>query len=201
MDYDAMTVGNHEFSHGPGILRESAEALTFPLLMSNAEYSDEPLLADAIRKSVIIERDGERLGLIGLTTVDTPEPSSPGENITFADPVAAVQEQVDIFEADGIDKIVVLRHSGYLVDQRIAANTDGGDIIVGGHDKTHLSNASDDLEGPYTTMVGTTAIVHAYAYGKFLGEWNVIFDSEGVIAKAVREPVVIDGDLTEDPET
>ena len=201
MGYDAMTVGNHEFDDGPEVLRGFANSVNFPILMSNAEYSAEPLLADTIRKSIVIERGGERLGLIGLTPIDTQELASPGKNITFTDPVAAVQEQVDILEADGINKIIVLSHSGYLVDQRVAASTNGVDIIVGGHDNTYLSNTSEDAKGPYPTMVGSTAIVQAYAYGKFLGELNVTFDDDGMITEAVGEPLVMDGGVAEDPVT
>ena len=37
----------------------------------------------------------------------------------------------------------------------------GVDVIVGGHSNTYLSNVSDRAVGPYPTMVGETAIVHA----------------------------------------
>lgn len=201
MGYDAMAVGNHEFDDGPEVLKEFAEAVSFPMLMANAEYSGEPLLAGTIQKSVVLERGGERLGIIGLTPVDTHELASPGKNVTFTDPAASVQEQVDLLEADGINKIIVLSHSGYLIDQQIAANTNGVDIIVGGHDNTYLSNTSDSAKGPYPTMVGSTAIVHAYAYGRFLGELNVSFNDEGVISEAFGEPIALDSSVVEDPAT
>ncbi len=201
MGYDAMTVGNHEFDDGPEVLKGFAESVSFPILMSNAEYASEPLLAGTIQKSVVLERDGERLGLIGLTPIDTQDLSSPGKNVTFTDPVASVQEQVDLLEAEGINKIIVLSHSGYLVDQHVAANTNGVDIIVGGHDNTFLSNTSERARGPYPTMVGTTAIVQAYAYGKFLGELSVSFNDEGVITEASGEPIALDSSVVEDPAT
>ena len=67
MGYDAMTVGNHEFDDGPEVLRGFMDAVDFPVLMSNADVTREPLLADSLPKSVVIERGGEKLGLIGLT--------------------------------------------------------------------------------------------------------------------------------------
>ena len=57
----------------------------------------------------------------------------------------------------------------------IAAATTGVDVIVGGHSNTLLGD-SEDAVGAYPTMVGDTAIVQAYAYGKFLGELNVTFE-------------------------
>jgi len=201
MGYDGMTVGNHEFDDGPEVLRAFADSVNFPILMSNADVSGEPLLADSIKKSVIIERGGEKIGLIGLTPIDTHELASPGPNVVFTDPSDAVQEQVDRMEANGVNKIVVLSHSGYVVDQAVAANTTGVDVIVGGHSNTLLSNTSDRAAGPYPTMVGNTAIVQAYAYGKFLGELNVTFNDAGEIVEAVGEPVVIDGGVAEDAAT
>ena len=201
MGYDGMTVGNHEFDDGPEVLRGFMDAVKFPVLMSNADVSGEPLLADTLAKSTVIERGGEKLGLIGLTPEDTDELASPGDNITFSDPVAAVQAEVDKLTAEGVNKIIVLSHSSYAVDQKVAAGTTGVDVIVGGHSNTLLSNTNDRAEGPYPTMVGDTAIVQAYAYGKFLGELNVTFDDAGVITQAQGEPLVLDAAVTEDAGT
>ncbi|MCV2880541.1 bifunctional metallophosphatase/5'-nucleotidase [Actibacterium sp. XHP0104] len=201
LGYDAMTVGNHEFDDGPEVLRGFMDAVSFPVLMSNADVSGEPALADVLMKSTVIERGGDRLGLIGLTPQDTPELSSPGANIVFTDPSDAVQAEVDKLTADGVNKIIVLSHSGYGVDQVVAANTTGVDVIVGGHTNTYLSNSSDRAEGPYPTMVGSTAIVSAYAYGKFLGELNVTFDDAGNVTAASGEPLIMDGAVAEDMPT
>ncbi len=201
LGYDAMTVGNHEFDDGPEVLRGFMDAVGFPVLMSNADVSAEPALAGKLAKSTVIERGGEKLGLIGLTPEDTDELASPGDNVTFSDPVAAVQGEVDQLTAQGVNKIIVLSHSGYAVDQKVAAETTGVDIIVGGHSNTLLSNSNERAVGPYPTMVGETAIVQAYAYGKFLGELNVTFDDAGAIKSAIGEPLVMDASVTEDAAT
>ncbi len=196
-----MTVGNHEFDDGPEVLRGFMDAVNFPVLMSNADVSGEPLLADKLAKSTVIERGGEKLGLIGLTPQDTDELASPGDNIVFTDPVDAVQGEVDKLTEMGVNKIIVLSHSGYGVDQKVAAGTTGVDIIVGGHTNTLLSNSNERAEGPYPTMVGSTAIVSAYAYGKFLGELNVTFDDDGNITEAKGEPLIMDGGVHEHEAT
>ena len=201
LGYDAMTVGNHEFDDGPEVLRGFMDAVGFPVLMSNADVSLEPALAGKLAKSTVIERGGEKLGLIGLTPQDTDELASPGKNIVFTDPVSAVQGEVDRLSAMGVNKIIVLSHSGYVVDQRVAAHTTGVDVIVGGHSNTYLSNTSDRAKGPYPTVVGNTAIVQAYAYGKFLGELNVTFDDAGNIKSAVGEPLIMDASVSEDSIT
>ena len=201
MGYTAMTVGNHEFDDGPEVLRGFVDAVNFPILMSNADISGEALLRDVIQKSVVIEQAGEKIGLIGLTPEDTDELASPGPNVIFSDPSEAVQGEVDRLTAMGVNKIIVLSHSGYLVDQRVAANTTGVDVIVGGHSNTLLSNTNDRADGAYPTMVGDTVIVQAYAYGKFLGELNVTFDDAGRILEAIGEPLIMDGSVDEDGAT
>ncbi len=201
LGYDAMPVGNHEFDDGPEVLAGFMAAVSFPVLMSNADVSAEPLLAGKLAKSAVIERGGEKLGLIGLTPQDTDELASPGPNVTFSDPVAAVQAEVDALTAAGVNKIIVLSHSGYSVDQKVAAGTTGVDVIVGGHSNTLLSNTNERAEGPYPTMVGATAIVSAYAYGKFLGELNVTFNDAGEIVTAVGEPLVMDAAVVADEAT
>ncbi|WP_225026779.1 bifunctional metallophosphatase/5'-nucleotidase [Xinfangfangia pollutisoli] len=201
LGYDAMTVGNHEFDDGPEVLAGFIDAVGFPVLMSNADVSMEPALKDKIAKSTVIEKGGEKIGLIGLTPLDTPEIASPGKNVIFTDPAQAVQGEVDKLTAEGVTKIIVLSHSGYVVDKKVAAETTGVDVIVGGHDNTYLSNVSEDAVGPYPTMVGDTAIVQAYAYGKFLGELNVVFDDAGKITSASGEPLIMDKAVAEDSDT
>lgn len=201
LGYDGMTVGNHEFDDGPEVLRGFMDAVGFPVLMSNADVTKEELLADVLQKSTVIEKGGEKIGLIGLTPQDTDELASPGQNVTFSDPVAAVQGEVDKLTAMGVNKFIVLSHSGYGVDQHVAANTTGVDVIVGGHDNTYLSNTSDKAKGPYPTMVGGTAIVQAYAYGKFLGELNIVFNDAGEIKSATGEPIIMDASVSEDAGT
>jgi len=201
MGYDAMTVGNHEFDDGPEVLRGFVDAVEFPVLMSNADISGEELLKDSIMKSTVIEKGGEKIGLIGLTPQDTDELASPGKNIIFTDPSEAVQAEVDKLTEEGVNKIIVLSHSGLNVDKKVAESTTGVDVIVGGHDNSLLSNTQEGAKGPYPVMVGDTAIVQAYAYGKFLGELNVVFDDEGVITEAKGEPILLDGSVAEEEGT
>jgi 5'-nucleotidase len=200
MGYDAMTVGNHEFDDGPEVLRGFMDTVDFPVLMSNADVSGEPLLADALMKSTVIEKGGEKIGLIGLTPQDTDELSSPGSNVIFTDPSDAVQGEVDKLTDMGVNKIIVLSHSGYQVDQTVAQNTDGVDVIVGGHSNTLLGDM-DGAAGPYPTVVNNVQIVQAYAYGKFLGELNVTFDDAGNVTAAEGAPLIMDAAVTEDEAT
>lgn len=195
--YDAMTVGNHEFNDGPEVLRGFMDAVNFPVLMSNADVSKEPALADVLKKSTVIERGGEKLGLIGLTPEDTHELSSPGAHVHFHDPIPAVKAEIAKLKAQGINKIIVLSHSGYELDLKMAAEVPEIDLIVGGHSNTLLSNTQERAVGPYPTFVGNVPIVQAYAYGKFLGKLQITFDDDGNVLSATGEPLIMDADVNE----
>lgn len=198
LGYDGMTVGNHEFDDGPEVLRGFMDAVEFPILMSNADVSNEPALAGVLKKSSIIEVGGEKIGLIGATPEDTDELASPGDNITFSDPLTAIQREVDMLTKMGVNKIIVLSHLGHKTDLEIVPQLTGVDVVVEGHSNTFLSNTSDRASGPYPMMIGNTALVSAYAYGKYLGELNVVFDDDGNIKSATGEPIVMDGAVAED---
>ena len=158
----------------------------------------EAELRAVIEKSVVIEKAGERIGVIGLTPINNDELASPGPNIVFTDPSPAVQAEVDKLTADEVNKIILLSHSGYPTDVAIALNTTGVDVIVGGHSNTLLSNTDERAAGPYPDVVNDVAIVQAYAYGKYLGELSVTFDDAGTVIATSGDPVLIDASVEED---
>ncbi len=201
LGYDAMAVGNHEFNHGPESLASFVEKAEFPVLMSNADLSSEPALKDLVLKSTVIEKAGEKIGLVGVTPRNNDELSSPGANIVFTDPSPAIQAEVDAMTADGINKIIVLSHSGYPTDLAIAMNTSNVDLIVGGHSNTFLSNTDEDADGPYPDVANGVPIVQAYAYGKYLGELEMVFDDAGNLVSAEGEPILLDASVAEDEAT
>lgn len=201
--YDAMGIGNHEFDGGPERLRAFVDAVNFPVLISNADVSAEPKLAEVLMPSTVIERGGFQYGLIGLVPANTQEISSPENTLIFTDPVEALRREIDNFNAQGINRIIVLSHSGFPIDLDIAAKVNGIDLIVGGHSNTLLSNSAEKADGPYPTWVttpegGRTAVVQAYAYGKYLGRLNVTFDDQGVVQSAIGEPILLDHSIPED---
>ncbi len=198
--YDAMAVGNHEFDDGPPVLQTFAETVEFPLLMSNADLTGEPALNELIDKSVILDVGGERIGVIGLTPQDNAELASPGPNVVFTAPVDAVQAEVDRLTDEGVNKIIVLSHSGLAVDREVAEGTTGVDLILGGHSHSLMG----DMEGavaPYPLEVNGVPIAQAYAYGKYLGELTMTFDDAGEITEIGGAPILLDASVAEDEAT
>ncbi|SME90785.1 2',3'-cyclic-nucleotide 2'-phosphodiesterase / 3'-nucleotidase / 5'-nucleotidase [Paenibacillus barengoltzii] len=199
LKYDAMTFGNHEFDKGPGTLAEFIKQAKFPFVSANLDFSADADLKGLshselgkgepgqIYPAVIKEIAGEKVGIIGLTTPETSVLSSPGPDIKFADEVESTQKQVDALEAEGINKIVVLSHLGYTVDQQLAEAVDGIDIIVGGHSHTVL-NAPE----VHHADEEPTLIVQTGEYNQNLGQLDVTFDSEGKLTAWKGELIALD---------
>ncbi len=202
LDIDAMSLGNHEFDDGPGVLADFLKGVKFPVLSANIDVSREPRLQTLFRPYTIVERGGQKIGIIGVTTDDTPITSSPGPTVGFAHEDVPLQRMVAELKGLGIDKIIALTHSGWIRDQEIAKMVEGIDVIVGGHSHTLLSNKDKEAEGPYpivaTNKANKTLIVQAAAYSKYLGRLDVTFDAKGNVTAYEGEPILLDASIPED---
>ena len=203
MGYDAMAIGNHEFDDGPEELARFIDALKFPMVSGNVLAGLNTPIADKYKPYVIKEFGGEKVAVVSVLATDTDETSSPGDDVLFVDEIGYLKDAVKEIEAAGVNKIVLLSHVGYTVDQRIAAAVDGIDVIVGGHSHTLLSSTDEKAAGPYPTLVKNPSgkdvpIVTAYAYSKYLGDLKVVFDDAGVVKTAEGAPKLLDASVTPD---
>lgn len=209
MGYDVMTFGNHEFdlgatTDGHKALAEFVKGAKFPFVTSNVDFSKDNKFAGLfhteevtanpkdgnIYNAIVKEVDGEKVGIIGLTTEETAGISSPGA-VEFQNYIAEAKKAVAELEKQGVNKIVAVTHLGYDDnpefdnDKELAKAVEGIDIIVGGHSHTFLGTNSRDAS-TYKPVVDTTGeeptvIVTAYQYNTFLGTLDVKFDKDGKI--------------------
>lgn len=203
--FDAMAVGNHEFDDGPEGLLTLIEGVEFPVISGNTDVSNEPVLAGKLRGALVLEVGGERIGIVSTLAEDTVETSSPGPGVTFLDAEDYLSAAVAALEEAGINKIVALTHMGYKRDQQIAAEVSGIDVIVGGHSHTLFSNTDEDAAAPYPLMVTNpdgqeVPIVQAYAYSKYLGELEVVWDDDGNVISATGDTILLDASVTPDAD-
>ncbi len=202
---DVMAVGNHEFDDGPETLAKFMGKAEFPVISGNTSVYFEPLLKEILDGYVIIERGGQKIGIVSVLATDTKETSSVGDKINFVDEVAYLTTAVSELESKGVNKIIALTHVGLERDKEIAAKVKGIDVIVGGHSHTLLSNKDEKAAGPYPVMVPNpdginVPIVQAYAYSKYVGEISVNFNDEGVVTAAFGEPHLLDASVVPDAE-
>lgn len=203
--YDAMTFGNHEFDKNSQVLDDFIGNAKFPFVSSNIDFSDDTILSKrfkdeigspAVEKSVypaiVLNVDGEEVGVIGLTTEDTANIASPGD-VKFNEAVKSARDAVAMLEKQGINKIIVLSHLGYDADIELAKAVSGIDIIVGGHSHTKLDEAVVDR----TEKNKPKLIVQTGEKGQFLGKLKVLFDEAGVLVDWDEELISVDAKVND----
>ncbi|BCH23073.1 5'-nucleotidase C-terminal domain-containing protein [Mesorhizobium sp. L-8-3] len=203
MKFDAMTVGNHEFDDGEEVLVPFLEEVNFPVLSANVHADAKSKVGDKIKPSIVVEVGGQKIGIIGAVTNDTPEIASPGPNITFEEDMKAIAAEVEKLKAEGVNKIIALTHVGYPRDKEAIAKIPGVDVVVGGHSHSLLSNTDPKAEGPYPTMIDNpegyeVPVTQAASYSKYLGEFAVTFDDNGVVKEAKGDPILLDKSIMPD---
>jgi 5'-nucleotidase len=147
MGYDAAAIGNHEFDAGIERLGELArDHMKFPFLCANYDFTGTPMEGLA-RDSMVIERDGLRIGLLGLgIRLDGLVLPRLYTGTRYLDPIeAARRAAVHLREEEKADFIICLSHLSLGSARRAAGtNNDPGDrdlihavpqidLILGGH--------------------------------------------------------------------
>ena len=214
--FDAYTLGNHEFDKGDtglkGILdRLKAGACNTAVLSANVKFGANSALnasraPNLVKPSTIIERGGNKIGIVGLTIAQkTKASSSPDKDTEFEDEATAAQREIDKLQAQGVKRIVLLSHIGYGYDKTLAAKLRGVDVIVGGDSHTLLGpDAMTTIgigspAGAYPTRATDkegkpVCIVQAWEYSQVVGELKVQFDKNGVVTECTGTPHVLIGD-------
>lgn len=173
--YDAMTPGNHDFNYGSSTLKEISKNMNFPLISSNIKNKSDN--SDFLEDHIIIEKNGVKYGIFGLSTPETAYKTNP-KNVTsieFTNPVEAAKEEVKELEAEGAQVIIALAHLGLdesseYTSKLVAEKVDGIDLIVDGH-------SHSVLEAGLT--VGDTLIVSTGDYIQNIGV--VMIGSDGAM--------------------
>lgn len=200
--YAATVVGNHEFDWGIEKIFETMElnGAKYPMLTAN--IFKDGTFAEWSNPYTIIDVDGVKIGIIGLSTPDsavTAHKDFVGE-YTFLNPSIITAMYIPVMKAEGADIIVALTHlparvdrdtgiaTGELID--LAVNVDGIDAAVGGH-----------AHAVVTEMVNDTPVVMAYKHGRMIGHITLFYDvAKGkVVSSEVTVHEVRKADLDIDP--
>ncbi len=200
--FAAMTLGNHEFDRGAGFLARMLGHASLPVLAANIDASGVPGLAARLKPYVVLDVAGEKIGVVGLTDVDTGSVSNPGPGVRFTDDEAAARRAVAALQADGVNKIILLTHVGLARDRELAASVPGVDVIVGGHSHSLLGDpvamkalgkvVDDDYP---VTVKGADGhdvyVVTAWKWSRVLGRLDLRFDADGRIVSIGGGPVLL----------
>lgn len=195
--YDAMTVGNHEFDFGFDTAMNYKKLLNFPILSSNVYKDGKSVYAP----SAIIEKNGKKYGVIGVTTPETATKTHPNNiiGVSFLDPVASVTAEMKKLQGK-VDAFIILSHLGIdtttkeawrgdNLATKIAGNKDfknNAIVILDGHSHSVIENG----ELKNTVMLAQTGTALANI-GK------VTFDLQDKVARNMKAAMIKEADSKE----
>jgi 2',3'-cyclic-nucleotide 2'-phosphodiesterase (5'-nucleotidase family) len=186
MGYDAMGIGNHEFEYGVDIFEWAKNRAPFPVLGANFFYKDTD--HPYAQAHTIIERDGIRIGVIGIMGQDAATAIIPSyiAPLDVRDPAEAVRKSVAELR-DHVDLIVLLTHQGKTAPMQTDAETDprlqrdidadialagaveGIDVLLAGH-------ADAGTPEPVVHPDTGTLIMQTYGQATHLGYLQLTLD-------------------------
>ena len=175
MKYDIFVLGNHEFNFGMEALDEILKDIKAKKLTANFYYKkNDKRYIDA---TTIIEKDGVKLGIIGLSTpmsAKFEEDTGNLKDMKFTSPTEEARTQVEKLKAKGVDAIIAVTHMGIDNENNIPDTgmrdvinaVDGIDVVIAGH--MHKDVPSETIKN--------TLITEPHRYGTVVSEVDLTFD-------------------------
>lgn len=184
----ASAIGNHEYDT-PEHIHELIPHMGYKMLACNVTIDPKNPLSKKIEKSYIQEVNGNKYGIIGITPVDLFSRIKHGKifdelkvhNIDKT--ISDVQAEANKLKEQGVNKIILLSHVGFDYDQKIAQETEGIDIILGGHSHNLLIGAQPDVNLFNSKSGEPVVITQAGRDGRYFGVLNVDWNDKGIITK------------------
>lgn len=197
---DATTLGNHEFSAKSKGLAETLENAEFKAVSANIEVDEKNELSKHLKnkklvKSATFMKGGTKFGVIGASPIDSYiGKNEAGENPTkvfdIDKTIKAINDEAKKLEEQGINKIILCSHLGYGedLDLKVARETEGVDIIIGGHTHTKIdgvntknNDGDNKLNLVKSKRNEPVFITQAGGLNEKAGFLNVEFDKNGVL--------------------
>ena len=175
MNYDIFVLGNHEFNFGMKALDEILKDIKAKKLTANFYHKkNDKRYIDA---TTIIEKDGVKLGIIGLSTpmsAKFEEDTGNLKDMKFTSPTEEARTQVEKLKAKGVDAIIAVTHMGIENENNIPDTgmrdvinaVDGIDVVIAGH--MHKDVPSETIKN--------TLITEPHRYGTVVSEVDLTFD-------------------------
>lgn len=191
----ATAGGNHEFDMDKKDLVNVLKNSNYKILGLNVvipeDTAENKTIHDKVTKSYIQEQNGTKYGVIGLFPYDfafhvtKPEEYSDFKILSMEETIPLVQKEIDNLKDQGVNKIILLSHTGYVEDVKMAKSVEGIDVILGGHSHDLIKGIEEGKNLFYSTKTGNpTIITQAGKDGRYFGVLNLEFNDDGVITKA-----------------
>lgn len=181
MQYDAGTMGNHDFDAGVDGFEKQLVHANFPILVANYDFTGT-VLENKIQQYKVFQKKNIKVGVFGLgIELKGLVPEKLYDKIIYLDPVAKAKEMVSILrDQEKCDYIICLSHLGYqykddkISDVLLAQQTEGIDLILGGHTHTFL-----DAPVIYKNLADKEVLINQVGWaGVWLGRVDIFFEKK-----------------------
>ena len=187
---EATSDGNHEYDENPPEIAESKKGAKFKSLGMNLQIPKGNPLDGVIEKSFVLEKNGHKYAIIGLAPPDLHERIRDNDSRKqigvddFEKTLKDVQNAINDYKKQGINKVIVLSHCGLTKDKRLAQETSGIDVIVGGHTHDLLKGVEEGKNLLTSKSNEPVVITQAGKDGEYFGDLKITWDDEkGTIVK------------------
>lgn len=188
---DAVSDGNHEYDANPPEIAKAKESAKFKSLGMNLQIPKGNPLDGVIEKSFVLEKNGHKYAIIGLAPPDLHERIRDNDSRKqigvddFEKTLKDVQAKIDEYKNQKINKVILLSHCGFTKDQRLAQETSGIDVIIGGHTHDLLEGIEEGKNLLYSKTGEPVVITQAGKDGEYFGDLKITWDDDkGIIVKA-----------------
>lgn len=182
MQYDASTIGNHDFDNGIEGLYAQMPHAKFEFLSANYDFKNT-MMDGLVKPYKVFNKNGIKVGVFGIgIELDGLVDKKMYQETVYNNPVETAQEMVRVLKKEQkCDLVVCLSHLGYkyknepnkICDLKLAALTEDIDLIIGGHTHTFL-----DKPTIVKNRSGNDVLVNQVGcYGINLGRIDFYFDS------------------------
>lgn len=149
MNYDACTIGNHDFDAGmENLAAQLTKHATFPMLVSNYDFSGTPM-ENKTQPYKIFKKGKLKIGVFGVSIEGRGLiPDTLFGATKYLDPVQKANETADELKKNqSCDMVICLSHLGFqykesnkISDEILAKETKNIDLVIGGHTHTFFDN-------------------------------------------------------------
>jgi 5'-nucleotidase len=193
MGYDAATLGNHDFDLGLEGLEKQLPLAKFSFLTANYDFS-RTQLAGSFQPYKIFQKGPIKVGVFGVgIELRGLVQDRQFKETKYLDPVAVSNEMAQQLRSEGCHLVICLSHLGLeyesnkISDTRLAAQTKGIDLIIGGHTHSFLNEPRQvrnaDNEITLINQVGWSGIN--------LGRLNYEFNAGGKVMGVTSQSMPI----------
>jgi 5'-nucleotidase len=183
LDYDAATIGNHDFDNGIDGLYAQLPHAQFDFISANYNFKNT-IMDGHVAPYKIFIKNGVRIGVFGLgIELEGLVGKDMFKETKYLDPIEIAQDMSRILKTEEqCDLIICLSHLGYdyenqqkVSDRSLARSTKDIDLIIGGHTHTFLNEPTVE-----TNVIGKSVLVNQVGcYGLYIGKVDFYLEHKG----------------------